>query len=79
MSKEQNDGEFEGLPIKLIERTLKSSVFGDLPSTYCFEKIIGQVGRAGKNKKFLIAALKLERDNFNRPCDEKIKELTKED
>ena len=57
----------------------KEEFFNKLLSTYFFNEIVEKASGLNKDKNFLVTILKLERNNFNRLCNEKIKELTKKD
>ena len=57
----------------------KEEFFNKLLSTYFFNEIVEKASGLSKDKNFLVTILKLERNNFNRLCNEKIKELIKKD
>lgn len=69
----------EELFLALVMKELKKNLFDVLPSTHFFNEIIKKASGLSEDKNFLISILKAERDNFNRLCNEKIKELTKKD
>lgn len=69
----------EELLLTLAMKELKKNLLDDLPSTHFFNNFIKKMSRLSEDKNFLISILKIERDNFNRLCNEKIKELTKKD
>ena len=57
----------------------KEEFFNKLLSTHFFNEIVEKASGLSKDKNFLVTILKLERNNFNRLCNEKIKELIKKD
>ena len=80
MSKKQkNNLSLEELLFLILIIKGKEEFFNKLLSTYFFNEIIEKASRLSKDKNFLVTILKLERNNFNRLCNEKIKKLTKKD
>lgn len=77
--KQKNNLSLEESLLLILTIKGKEEFFNELLSTYFFNEIVEKASGLGKDKNFLVTILKLERNNFNRLCNEKIKELTKKD